>query len=235
MEKLFDKIHNQKQDEKKCAVLLALFEQKQGAKALARKLKVDVKTVYRVKESLKVPTSEQQEKTERKTARKQALQREKELIVGELKSYISGAAKCGTIRDMRLHLASKFDESVSLRPSRIRKLLQGDLGLSYKKVSQRQPQGMTKEKEIERVKVCYAAQVLEVEKGYMPVYIDEYAVSDATARKYTWAPRGKPHFVAGPQNMKTLSVIAAISPRGIEGLQVFKGTIKTAEFNHFLD
>lgn len=94
---------------------------------------------------------------------------------------------------------------------------------------------MTREKDMCRVQACYAATVLVAVKKCTPIYIDEYAINDTTTRKYTWAPRGKPHFVTGPYNMKTMSVIVAISPRGIEGLQVFDGTINTAAFNHFLN
>ena len=93
---------------------------------------------------------------------------------------------------------------------------------------------MTREKDMHRAKVCYAVSMLIGVKKFLPIYIDEYAVNDTTTRKYTWAPKGRPHFVTGPYNMKSLSVIVAISPRGIEGLQVFESTINTAAFNHFL-
>ena len=94
---------------------------------------------------------------------------------------------------------------------------------------------MTKEKDMHRVKACYASHFFVAVRKYLPIYIDEYAVNDSTTRKYTWAPKGKSSFVTGPSNMKTLSVIGAISPRGIEGLQVFNGTINTVAFNHFLN
>ena len=61
-----------KEDDKQQAVLLELFDSNLSNKLLALKMNVKMQTVLKVKRSLTQPTQEQQEETERRTARKRA-------------------------------------------------------------------------------------------------------------------------------------------------------------------
>ena len=70
--------------------------------------------------------------------------------------------------------------------------------------------------------------------NFIPIFIDETAINIDTQRIYSWIPLGEYSIIEKNSNVRSLTILGAMSPYGVIGYKVIKGFVDQYTFIGFL-
>ena len=88
---------------------------------------------------------------------------------------------------------------------------------------------LKEERKREFFESAYVQHYLE-QNGRTLIYVDEFHVSLRNSKLYNWSPRGSPAIISINHDPWTMSIIIAMSNKGIEGIKACTGTINSENF-----
>ena len=132
----------------------------------------------------------------------------------------------------KLESLSMFDWSPSL-PT-IRRWMNQDLRLSFKKVNIRFKKSWTPEDTIIKLKFLWIFCWL-VKENYHLVYMDQFHIQDSTIKTYNWSIRGKQNYWFGNKKGNKLNWVVAISEYGPYNINIQNDSMNADAFSLFIE
>ena len=131
-----------------------------------------------------------------------------------------------------LETSNKFDWVPSL--STIRRWMNQDLKMSFKKVNIRFKQEWTSEDITINLKFLWIFCWL-VDNNYHLIYMDQFHIQDSTIKTYNWTKRWKQNYWFGNRRWNKLNWVVAISEYGPHNINIQEGSMNASTFAWFIE
>ena len=138
-----------------------------------------------------------------------------------------------TASDVKHKLESSSMPNWTLSLPTIRRWMNQDLGLSFKKVNIRYKKGWTPDDIIIKLKFLWIFCWL-VNEGYHLIYTDQFHIQDSTIKTYNWSTRGKQNYWFGDKKDNKLNWVVAISEYGPQNINIQDNSMNTDAFSSFI-
>ena len=150
-----------------------------------------------------------------------------------MNSVTNQSLSLSTVKHNYDKMVKEKNPNLVISKETIRKLMNGPMGLSYKKCAFKDVAYSSERNTKLREFFCTIVMGF-LNLGIHLVWMDECSTNETSLRKYAWSKRGETNSVINSSRQTSVSTIAAMDQEGLLLIKSFKHTIAGADIVEFL-